>query len=593
MSTTLLGRRTVGALLTAALAFAGAAVAAPSATADIEPAPLESSLRWGFRQNFRSYVGAPMNTKPLGERIVVGAPASFDDAPSAGTGETRPYVFPVYSTASDAGTSTVATQGSVTYDFPTHFFTITLSDVKVVTGDAGTSVVADLQLTVPEGATTGTPGTTTADDVTIGATPDSLTTSVSTAAGVTTVTASGLTLTQEGSDALQNFLTPGAALDALTLTYRTAPSVQVTSPASLTNLDPAAETTVTVEGAGFYPGHAIGSRAPLKDKPSGTYVIFGRFADVWSYAGGAPSTDRKVLQQFWAVSAGDIATIGGAARGGIELRPNGTFSATFTVSLTDAGKAASGNFGIYTYAGGGSTFGGYDTYTPITFAEPAPQPEPTPSPTPTATPTAAPTATPTAAPTEQPVVKAAAALSLPKAVKYAGSVKVGVKTATGKPAATGKVAVKYGKKTVGSAKLVNGKATVKLSSALPVGAKRTLTVSYAGDASYEAASLRTTVKVAKASATAKVSLAKKKVSTSAKAKVTVKVSATGTTPSGKVKVTATRGKKTVTRTVTLKKGKATATLPRLAKGTWTVKAAYQGSSKVAAKTSAKVKLSVR
>lgn len=101
------------------------------------------------------------------------------------------------------------------------------------------------------------------------------------------------------------------------------------------------------------------------------------------------------------------------------------------------------------------------------------------------------------------------------------------------------------------------------------------------------------VKASKAAAKVTAKLAKKKIARTARARVAVTVSAPRTTPSGKVRVTATKGKKTVTRTVTLTRGKATATLPRLAKGTWKVKARYAGSAKVAAKSARTVLLKVR
>ncbi len=98
--------------------------------------------------------------------------------------------------------------------------------------------------------------------------------------------------------------------------------------------------------------------------------------------------------------------------------------------------------------------------------------------------------------------------------------------------------------------------------------------------------------VAKAPAKVKTTI-KKEISTRTKAKVTVKVTASRTTPSGKVTVTATKGKKKVVRTARLSKGRTTVTLPRLAKGTWVVKAKYAGSPTVKSATSGRTKLVVR
>lgn len=413
MSTTL-GRRAAGAILAAALAFAGAAVAAPTTTA--APSAPESSLRWGFRQNFRTYVGRQLGAPaaqqlPVGERIVVRAPAAFDPA-AAGTDEMRPYVLPVTSTSSAGGATTATTQGSVVYAFPAHYFKITLGDVKIVTSAAGASVVGDLTVVVLDGPDPDfVPGTYRSDDVVIGTTQTS---STVTTGGRVTIAATGLKLTKDGAAALRGFLPEGEALDDLTVSYR------------------------------------------------------------------------------------------------------------------------------------------------------APQ-----------------------------VVKASAAVSAPSAVRYAGTAKVTVKRATGKPVPTGRVTVKHGTRTVGTATLTNGTARVRLSTKLPVGPKRTLTFTYGGDTAYAAVTVKKNVKVAKAAAKMTVKLSKKKITAKTKARVTVRVSASGTTPSGKVKVSATKGKKTVSRTVTLKKGKATATLPRLAKGTWKVKATYVGSSRVSGKTARTVSLKVR
>ena len=105
--------------------------------------------------------------------------------------------------------------------------------------------------------------------------------------------------------------------------------------------------------------------------------------------------------------------------------------------------------------------------------------------------------------------------------------------------------------------------------------------------------LTVTRTVTKAPAKVKSTINKKKISTRTKAKVTVKVTASRTTPSGMVTVTATKGTKKVVRTARLAKGKATVTLPRLAKGTWVVKAKYAGSSTVKSAASSRTKLVVR
>ena len=205
-------RRAVGTLLTAALTLAGAPVAAPTAAA--ASGSSDAALRWGFRESFRSYVGSPANPLTAGTRIVPNKPAAFDPA-AAGTDERRPYVFPVAS-ATEGATTTIRTSGSVTYSFPAHDFVITLGDIKVVTTSKATSVVADLTVVVPQGATHFTPGTFVSNDVTIGTAPASGT-KISRSGKKVTLAATGLTLTQKGADALRSFLRAGSSLDNLTV----------------------------------------------------------------------------------------------------------------------------------------------------------------------------------------------------------------------------------------------------------------------------------------------------------------------------------------------------------------------------------------
>ena len=133
------------------------------------------------------------------------------------------------------------------------------------------------------------------------------------------------------------------------------------------------EHEITVTGTGFKDDSLKATRQPLAGKNPGVYVDLGKFADEWKPSEGAASASRKSIAQFWAVEAEDLQTIGGAARGGIELSADGGFTATFTVSGAlveeEAGDVA-GNLGIYTYAGGGATHAAWETSQLITFAEP-------------------------------------------------------------------------------------------------------------------------------------------------------------------------------------------------------------------------------
>ena len=134
------------------------------------------------------------------------------------------------------------------------------------------------------------------------------------------------------------------------------------------------EHQITVTGAGFTDDSVVGARPPLAGKSPGVYVIFGKFADEWKPSEGAASSARKIISQHWAVDAEDVEAIGGAERGAIVLGAEGSFTATFTVSkalVEDEAGDATGNLGIYTYAGSGAKHAAWETYQPISFAEPA------------------------------------------------------------------------------------------------------------------------------------------------------------------------------------------------------------------------------
>ncbi|WP_157416383.1 HtaA domain-containing protein [Agromyces allii] len=144
-----------------------------------------------------------------------------------------------------------------------------------------------------------------------------------------------------------------------------APSIVVSK---VDGLDPHGE-TVTITGSGFVPNGAAttGTRPPLAGKFTGTYIAFGAFADVWAPSTGAVGATRPAAEVRWGVHEADLATIGGASKGGIVIAEDGTFETTLTVSYDYAGALADGNYGIYTYPGGGAKNAEFETFTPITF----------------------------------------------------------------------------------------------------------------------------------------------------------------------------------------------------------------------------------
>ncbi|GAB2467350.1 hypothetical protein GCM10027029_32190 [Conyzicola lurida] len=132
--------------------------------------------------------------------------------------------------------------------------------------------------------------------------------------------------------------------------------------------------TITVTGSGFLPAGTAtnGTRPPLAGKFAGAYVAFGKYADVWKPSAGAASSVRKndSANTKWLVSAADVATIDPSGSGaGAVLNADGTFSVTMTVKPGFTGELETGNYGIYTYGGGGVVYAPFETYTPITFVE--------------------------------------------------------------------------------------------------------------------------------------------------------------------------------------------------------------------------------
>ena len=169
-------------------------------------------------------------------------------------------------------------------------------------------------------------------------------------------------------------LKPALPLD-VKYTVKALPKVTV----SETQLNPNGTQTVTVNGENFHPQLATGTRPPLSGKPAGTYIAFGKFASNWRPSTGAPSSNRKTATTAggglkWAVLAEDLATIGGAAGGGVELSANGAFTAELTIDKSALDAIATDpvltNYGIYTYPGSGGAAPAYETYTPVSFAPP-------------------------------------------------------------------------------------------------------------------------------------------------------------------------------------------------------------------------------
>lgn len=149
--------------------------------------------------------------------------------------------------------------------------------------------------------------------------------------------------------------------------YAPAPAAPTITVSKATELNSEGE-LVTITGSGFVPDAPAtsGSRPPLAGKFTGTYVVFGKFADAWKPSQGIPSSARKTGDTKWLVHAEQLATIGGEAAGGAVLAADGTFSVQLRVEKNLDG--APGNYGVYTYPGGGAKYAAFETFTPISFA---------------------------------------------------------------------------------------------------------------------------------------------------------------------------------------------------------------------------------
>ena len=146
---------------------------------------------------------------------------------------------------------------------------------------------------------------------------------------------------------------------------------------------------IVVKGSGFDPAGNIapeGNRPPISaGNPAGTYVVFGKFAEVWKPSAGAPSSARVVGDQRWALSQAGFDAIAPAFQGAVRgqwvpVSPEGEFTAELTAkpgqkSGVDVAWPDSGSFGVYTYGAGGVTNPAQELSVPVRYTD-APVPGP-------------------------------------------------------------------------------------------------------------------------------------------------------------------------------------------------------------------------
>ncbi len=362
--------RLLAAFLALLMVASGLALAVvPSSPAGAAEAPVEGifggDLSWGVKSSFRNYV-----VNVAGGDITVADGAS--QAPDNGV-----FTFPATGVGGVEDVAVAAGfQGSV--HFEAHFHTygegedevvvplldIKVENIRVLFDDVEGGIIADVTSRTFEGTEpTEPPPLVEYENVPLVAfDPTGIVGEGNTWADIPAI------LTEEGAPAFADFYDAGTEFDPATVTLETATATIEVS--QTTGLDPLEETTVTVTGSNFAPDANIGTRPPAKNIPTGVYVVFGRFDDVWQPSQSAPSSARTSLYQRWALPQSSIDYIndnfGGACMGQcVPLGEDGTFEATLEIW---PGDATSGNWGVYTYAAGGAAANAaQEVFEPLSF----------------------------------------------------------------------------------------------------------------------------------------------------------------------------------------------------------------------------------
>ena len=135
-----------------------------------------------------------------------------------------------------------------------------------------------------------------------------------------------------------------------------------------------------VKGTGFDPAANVGGRgAPIPaNLPQGAYVVFGQFAENWKPSTGAPSANRKVVSQRWALAESVLNQVPPMYQGAVRaqwtpLADDGTFTATLTADEATT-PLEGGAYGVYTYGAGGVSNAAQELFAPVPFAQPEPTP---------------------------------------------------------------------------------------------------------------------------------------------------------------------------------------------------------------------------
>lgn len=165
--------------------------------------------------------------------------------------------------------------------------------------------------------------------------------------------------------------TPPATTTTTTeATTTTSTTVAPAGPALVVDPAPdgvAAGTTVTVTGSGYDADGYLGTRPPFAGQPAGVYVVLARLGDPWRPSQGAPSANRQVVSQVWALPQAqhDALDPDGSNPAIVLMGSDGSFSTE--LALTEATTGTNPYF-VATYPGSGAVNAQAEVAVPVTFA---------------------------------------------------------------------------------------------------------------------------------------------------------------------------------------------------------------------------------
>lgn len=529
-------RRTLVGVVASAVASAGLSFAATPAQAAPTGTVTAGTATWAFNTAYST--ASPGMPKPLASAYT--APATYDDATKASSW--------------GAGTGTVAANGSATLAFsgstlqfaPTGGAWLRLTDPSVTVDSSGNGSVEAL---VSYGTTTlGTPGNRTYDPTAAPLRPAErvkVANLVGNTAADATITRTAASWTgleaawapefityvnadPTGTPPIPKYgynttITDDAAYAPLPFSFSvTTEPATITSAVATTNAD---AVSVAVSGTGYRPGQP------------GIYIAVltsGR-------TNAELSNAAEYLGVIWSASPGNPTSA---------VKDDGSFATTLTIPANAiAGVDRNKSYSVYTVKAHGqnATDASQTAEAPVAINF-------------------------SGFPKTVTTPKATAPAST---FGDASTVTVDVPT-VGAFAPTGSVTLTGAGTQTASVK--DGKATFTLPRTLPAG-PTALTATYSGDGNYDAkaGSITTTVTPAKVSVK-RGTTAKPTTKKTGKSSLTLK-SSTGAAVDGKVTVTFTKkGQKTKVKTVTIKAGKGNITIPKLARGKWTVSVKYAGTA---------------